>query len=90
MGAKLGQVLDQIQFKDTTKVDMSQNPKYDLGRQVLGLIPGLQKCVLNCAPAGRGGAARGRGRGHPAGGRRRGRRRCQPCRAVQRGEEVTS
>ena len=28
---------------------MSQNPKYDLG-QVLGLILGREKCLLNCTP----------------------------------------
>ena len=33
----------------TPSLDMSQNPKHDLG-QVLCLILGQQKCLLNCIP----------------------------------------
>ena len=48
LGNKLGHVLGQIQCK--FRLDGSQNPKHDLG-QVLGLLLGRQKCLLNCTPA---------------------------------------
>ena len=46
---KLGQILGQIQYQGTPGLDMSQNPKHELG-QVLGMILGQQKCLLNCTP----------------------------------------